>query len=464
MRVRSSTPGFSSSSSSTPSSSSSSSWWSSSKSSSCEARTSLPGSPPPPSSLPPTASFTTTCLARLSVCLSPLVRYVAALISVPLKWLLLLVQSFRVNRWHVMMLRMGRRYVPHLLVGAALVFLLYRTQQPCHEATYLPHKMHTVSDSEGREHHYDRGEPIIFIGGMPRSGTTLARAMLDAHPNIRCGEETRVVPRILQMRQQWKRSPKESMRLEEAGVTDEVLDEAISSFILDIVVNHGQPASRLCNKDPFTLKSATYLGKLFPNAKFLFMVRDGRATVHSIISRKVTITGFDLSSYKQCLQRWNNAVQTMNTQCSELGPDRCLPVYYEQLVLHPEEWMKKILTFLEVPWDDAVLHHEEFVNKPGGVSLSKVERSSDQVVKPVNLDALSKWVGQIPKDVVEDMANIAPMLAVLGYDPNGNPPNYGSADPIVANNTKRIQRESNVWQDRAQEVLSLSKHRRGDNT
>lgn len=63
---------------------------------------------------------------------------------------------------------------------------------------------------------------MIFIGGMPRSGTTLARAMLDAHPDVRCGEETRVVPRILQMRQQWKRSAKESMRLLEAGVTDEV--------------------------------------------------------------------------------------------------------------------------------------------------------------------------------------------------------------------------------------------------
>lgn len=63
---------------------------------------------------------------------------------------------------------------------------------------------------------------MIFIGGMPRSGTTLIRAMLDAHPDVRCGEETRVVPRILQMRQQWKRSAKESMRLQEAGVTDEV--------------------------------------------------------------------------------------------------------------------------------------------------------------------------------------------------------------------------------------------------
>ena len=37
-----------------------------------------------------------------------------------------------------------------------------------------------------------------------------------------------------------------------------------------------------------------------------------------------------------------------------------------------------------------------------------------QVIKPVNLDALSKWVGHIPDDVVEDMASIAPMLAHFG--------------------------------------------------
>ncbi|KAK7068996.1 Protein-tyrosine sulfotransferase activity protein [Halocaridina rubra] len=364
---------------------------------------------------------------------------------------------------NVVMWRMIRRYLPHILVGVLVLVLLYRTQQPCRNPSTAQYT-HVSPDVGGTERRYGRGEKLIFIGGMPRSGTTLARAMLDAHPDIRCGEETRVVPRILQMRQQWKRSAKESMRLQEAGVTDEVLDEAISSFILDIVVNHGQPASRLCNKDPFTLKSASYLAKLFPNSKFLFMVRDGRATVHSIISRKVTITGFDLSSYKQCLQRWNNAVQTMNSQCEELGSSRCLPVYYEQLVLHPQEWMKKILEFLDVTWDDAVLHHEDHINKPGGVSLSKVERSSDQVVKPINLDALTKWVGQIPKDVVEDMANIAPMLATLGYDPYGNPPNYGQADPLVQNNTKRLVKESNKWQDRAEEVLSLSKHRRGDNT
>ncbi|XP_076035086.1 tyrosylprotein sulfotransferase isoform X3 [Oratosquilla oratoria] len=362
------------------------------------------------------------------------------------------------------MIRMVRRYLPHIIIGAALIFLVYKSQLLCSSPDAIPVTSRQIvvqhfapGTNNKNQNGYDRSEPIIFIGGMPRSGTTLVRAMLDAHPEIRCGEESRVVPRILQMRQQWKKSAKESMRLIEAGITDEVLDEAVSAFILEIVLKHGQPAPHLCNKDPFTLKSASYLSKLFPNAKFLFMIRDGRATVHSIISRKVTITGFDLTSYKQCLQRWNTAVQTMNVQCSELGPEKCLPVYYEQLVLHPKLWMEKILSFLEIQWDDSVLHHEEHINKPGGVSLSKVERSSDQVIKPVNLDALTKWVGSIPQDVIDDMANIAPMLAVLGYDPYAKRPNYGQADALVANNTKRIQKESGLWQRKANDLLKQSK-------
>ncbi len=235
--------------------------------------------------------------------------------------------------------------------------------------------------SDGSVYEYDRNSPLIFIGGVPRSGTTLMRALLDAHPEVRCGEETRVVPRILQMRANWMKSAKESMRLEEAGLGGDVLDSALAAFILEVVARHGEASPRLCNKDPFTLKSGTYLRKLFPKSKFLFMVRDGRATVHSIITRKVTITGFDLKSYRQSLTKWNAAISAMNDQCNELGPDHCLKVYYEQLILHPREWLTKISKFLELPWSENVMHHEEQINKPHGISLSKVERSSDQVRK-----------------------------------------------------------------------------------
>lgn len=39
---------------------------------------------------------------------------------------------------------------------------------------------------------------------------------------FRCGQETRVIPRILQLRSHWLKSEKESVRLEEAGITKEV--------------------------------------------------------------------------------------------------------------------------------------------------------------------------------------------------------------------------------------------------
>lgn len=39
----------------------------------------------------------------------------------------------------------------------------------------------------------------------------------------RCGQETRVIPRMLQLRQHWVKAKKESVRLEEAGLTKEVM-------------------------------------------------------------------------------------------------------------------------------------------------------------------------------------------------------------------------------------------------
>lgn len=76
------------------------------------------------------------------------------------------------------------------------------------------------------------------------------------------------------------------------------------------------------------------------------------------------------------------------------------------------------------------------------------------MVKPVNLDALSKWVGQIPEDVVADMAQVAPMLQVLGYDPNANPPNYGKPDDIVVKKTQDIHENGEKWYKKAVELVN----------
>ena len=42
-----------------------------------------------------------------------------------------------------------------------------------------------------------RADPlVVWVGGMPRSGTTLMRVLLDAHPDVNCGAETRLLPRV----------------------------------------------------------------------------------------------------------------------------------------------------------------------------------------------------------------------------------------------------------------------------
>ena len=101
-----------------------------------------------------------------------------------------------------------------LCLSIAIVFLLaFRLsndqQTPNHMA---PERqcppVRSKSEQKNIEVSYNASsmKPMVFIGGMPRSGTTLMRAILDSHPLVRCGEETRVIPRILSMRSAWKKS------------------------------------------------------------------------------------------------------------------------------------------------------------------------------------------------------------------------------------------------------------------
>jgi len=90
----------------------------------------------------------------------------------------------------------------------------------------------------------------------------------------------------------------------------------------------------------------------------------------------------------------------------------------------------------------------------------RAERSTDQVIKPVNLEALTKWVDAIPSDVKQDMNAIAPMLAKLGYDPNAYPPHYGDASQFVSDNTHNIKTNEDYWRKRTRAIQNGIKPKR----
>ena len=209
---------------------------------------------------------------------------------------------------------------------------------------------------------------ILFVGGCPRSGTTLARAMLDAHPDVRCGEETRVLPNMLRLRKMWDGNM-EHNRLKEAGLGDNLLDQATVAFMSEILLHHGEPAKFLCNKDPMVLGYMSHVIRLFPKAKFVLMIRDARAVAYSIVSRNVTISGVDHTNYLAAAEFWNKVVTSMLDDCKLFGEKHCMVVFYEKLIRDPKTWMEKILEFGGIPWHDNVLHHHELINKE--VFLSK---------------------------------------------------------------------------------------------
>lgn len=80
---------------------------------------------------------------------------------------------------------------------------------------------------------------------------------------------------------------------------------------------------------------------------------------------------------------------------------------------------------------------------------SRTEHSSDQVVKPINLEALTKWIGHMPNDVKKDLDTLAPMLKKLGYDTKAEVPTYGKADDLVLDNMNELKKNAALWDAKA---------------
>ncbi|TPP59801.1 Tyrosine sulfotransferase 1 [Fasciola gigantica] len=181
------------------------------------------------------------------------------------------------------------------------------------------------------------------------------RVMLDVHPMIRCGPETHILPRLLMQLSAFNIGFNRK-RLIKAGLYPKAINEAYAAFIHTLIRLAGEDAPVLCNKDPLTLKFISDLSAIIPTAKFILMVRDGRAVVNSLVRRAIRI-GPNILTPMDMFIRWENITWGMLKQCDSLGPATCHMLRYEDLVLRPQEQMRQVLGFIGVPWDPIVLRH-----------------------------------------------------------------------------------------------------------
>lgn len=284
---------------------------------------------------------------------------------------------------------------------------------------------------------------FIFIGGHARSGTTLMRAILDVHPNIKCGPETKILPSFVDFVATWKTKVSEA-ELRMAGLEKNMVDNAITDFVQNIMLNRGLKSTRKCAKDPDIIKHMQYLHSIFPKAKFIYMIRDGRAAAYSLIQQVREQQTSDM--YSLYLKNWYFFNRDVNKQCKKIGKEFCLAIKYEDLVLRPEHTLKAVVNFLNETWNDKLLKHQDFIDN---ITISKSEWSSHQIVKPINTKSLTQWVGKIPINE-EKTSFINPLLSIFNYSTDALKLNYNEnqADQIVVKNNEIINKNRDFWDNR----------------
>ncbi|CAH8480815.1 unnamed protein product [Schistosoma turkestanicum] len=181
--------------------------------------------------------------------------------------------------------------------------------------------------------------PFIFIGGHKNTGIELMGIILDSHTMIRCGPDPIVTKNLLRYR--WNKLHLME-RLIESGITATVLNDATAAFIATIIIKMGPNAPRLCHKDSESFEYLKDLDILFPKAKFIHMVRDGRAIIASEISKKIN-TSYTLTNITETFLTWDELTIQMLEDCGNIGHEKCLTVHYECLVLDPLREVRKVL-------------------------------------------------------------------------------------------------------------------------
>ena len=103
------------------------------------------------------------------------------------------------------------------------------------------------------------------------------------------------------------------------------------------------------------------LFQLFPNAKFIFMIRDGRAAAYSKITALKQEAKFE--TFKKYLHQWKGFNEIALIQCNKIGSNNCLKIRYEDLVLHTEEILRKVIKFLDLEWNTELLRHHLHIDR-----------------------------------------------------------------------------------------------------
>jgi Sulfotransferase family len=278
----------------------------------------------------------------------------------------------------------------------------------------------------------------VFVGGCPRSGTTLFGSMLHSHPMLAMPPETRFVVDAYKRQQEFgnlrdeaaRRAAAEwivrtkSTRFRQLGLDPQTVVDVVTqapptigsvtgTVLAQFAAAHGK--SRWGDKRPKHVEHLPMIFRMFPDAQFIHLIRDARGCTASL--KQLGWWGWGAV---ESLHRWQQAVEA-GIEARELcRPDQYLELRYEDLVADPTAELQRVCDFLGVSFVEEMLGHES-----GAALIDK--KYHGRVSQPVDDTAVLKWRTILtPEELALVEAKVGVLLDEFDY------PRLGDLPPVPA--------------------------------
>ena len=192
---------------------------------------------------------------------------------------------------------------------------------------------------------------IIFILGLPRSGTSLVEQIITSHTQVFGGGELPILSNIIKKYfiKNEKINPENLKNIEENNLLDKIRNEYFN-YINFFNFNE----KYITDKAPLNFRWIGFIKLLFPNAKIIHCKRDPKNNCLSMFKNlfegglNFTYNQDDLvkyfKSYKNLIQFWHKKY-----------PKQIFDINYEKLILNNKEEIKKLIKFCDLNWEENCL-------------------------------------------------------------------------------------------------------------
>ena len=204
---------------------------------------------------------------------------------------------------------------------------------------------------------------LIFIVGMPRSGSSLIEQILTSHKKVFGGGEIPYIQEIT------------NKIIDEEKIDVSLLDHYKNEY-LTLVSELDNSLSVFTDKELLNFYNVGLILTLFPSAKIINCTRNPVDNCWSIYKNFFPIKTEFVNDFKDIAKFYRLYLNTMKFWQKEF-PKNIFNLNYETLIENPKDQIEKILNFCDLEWDENVMSHHK---------NSRIIRtlSFDQANKPIS--------------------------------------------------------------------------------